>query len=159
MDPGAILEWDEAGGEIVVRKSGQYSSAEIHDAVFGGDVDDPPNGSQFGSVFNPGPWVNVMQFELKRIVSQGTSTYFNTGSPNPTYLPALVSPTVQPGGAVIEVFFSGSKDGVNPFTGWTTNIASVNGNQYIRFRVILTSNLFTGVRGRVARIELPFTFP
>jgi len=35
LDPGAILEWDEAGGEIVVRKSGQYTSADIHDAVFG----------------------------------------------------------------------------------------------------------------------------
>jgi antitoxin PrlF len=38
LDPGAILEWDESGGEIVVRKSGRYSSVEIHDAVFGDDV-------------------------------------------------------------------------------------------------------------------------
>jgi AbrB family looped-hinge helix DNA binding protein len=34
VGPGAILEWDEADGAIVVRRAGRYSSAEIHQALF-----------------------------------------------------------------------------------------------------------------------------
>jgi antitoxin PrlF len=35
IGPGAVLEWDEADGEIVVRRAGRYSSEEIHRALFG----------------------------------------------------------------------------------------------------------------------------
>ena len=31
---GAILEWDENDGQIVVRKAGKYSSEDIHRALF-----------------------------------------------------------------------------------------------------------------------------
>jgi antitoxin PrlF len=34
VDPGAVLEWDEADGEIVVRRAGRYSSEDIHRALF-----------------------------------------------------------------------------------------------------------------------------
>jgi antitoxin PrlF len=34
LDPGAILEWDEEGGEIVVRRAGRFSSEDVHRAVF-----------------------------------------------------------------------------------------------------------------------------
>lgn len=34
IGPGAILEWDEDGDKIVVRKAGRYSSAEVHRALF-----------------------------------------------------------------------------------------------------------------------------
>ena len=34
VGPGSVLEWDEDGEQIVVRRSGRYASAEIHDAVF-----------------------------------------------------------------------------------------------------------------------------
>jgi antitoxin PrlF len=33
--PGSILEWDEDGGKIVVRRAGSFSSEDIHRAVFG----------------------------------------------------------------------------------------------------------------------------
>ena len=32
--PGSILEWDEAGGNIVVRRAGQFSSEDIHRKLF-----------------------------------------------------------------------------------------------------------------------------
>jgi len=32
--PGAVLEWDESNDEIVIRRAGRYSSADIHAAVF-----------------------------------------------------------------------------------------------------------------------------
>jgi antitoxin PrlF len=32
--PGSVLEWDEEGGKIVVRRSGRYSSEDVHRALF-----------------------------------------------------------------------------------------------------------------------------
>jgi AbrB family looped-hinge helix DNA binding protein len=34
LGPGSILEWDEAGETIVVRKAGKYSVADLHAAAF-----------------------------------------------------------------------------------------------------------------------------
>jgi antitoxin PrlF len=32
--PGSILEWDEEGGKIVVRRSARFTSEQIHEALF-----------------------------------------------------------------------------------------------------------------------------
>jgi len=40
VGPGSLLEWDEEGNAVVVRRSGRYTSEEIHRAVFG--LDAPP---------------------------------------------------------------------------------------------------------------------
>jgi AbrB family looped-hinge helix DNA binding protein len=34
VGPGAVLEWSEENGQVVVRRAGSYSSEDIHDAVF-----------------------------------------------------------------------------------------------------------------------------
>jgi AbrB family looped-hinge helix DNA binding protein len=34
VGPGAVLEWDEEGGRVVVRRVGRYTSAEVHKALF-----------------------------------------------------------------------------------------------------------------------------
>jgi AbrB family looped-hinge helix DNA binding protein len=34
VGPGSVLEWDEAGSQIIVRKAGRYSSDDIHRALF-----------------------------------------------------------------------------------------------------------------------------
>ena len=34
IGPGAILEWDEAGGVIVVRRAGRVNATQIHEAIF-----------------------------------------------------------------------------------------------------------------------------
>jgi len=34
VGPGAVLEWDERGGAIVVRRAGRYSSEDVHRALF-----------------------------------------------------------------------------------------------------------------------------
>jgi AbrB family looped-hinge helix DNA binding protein len=39
IGPGAVLEWNEENGQMVVRRVGRNSSAEIHQAVF---PDGPP---------------------------------------------------------------------------------------------------------------------
>ena len=34
VGPGAVLEWDEDGGQIVVRRASRYTSEDIHRALF-----------------------------------------------------------------------------------------------------------------------------
>jgi AbrB family looped-hinge helix DNA binding protein len=34
VGPGSVIEWDEDGDRIVVRKAGRYSSADIHRMLF-----------------------------------------------------------------------------------------------------------------------------
>lgn len=34
IGPGSVLEWDEQDGDIVVRRSGKYTSEDIHRALF-----------------------------------------------------------------------------------------------------------------------------
>ncbi len=36
IGPGTVLEWDDEGDQIVVRRAGRFSSEQIHDAVFVG---------------------------------------------------------------------------------------------------------------------------
>ncbi len=38
IGPGSVLEWDEDGDTIVVRRSTRFSSADIHRALFAGRV-------------------------------------------------------------------------------------------------------------------------
>ena len=39
VGPGSVLEWDEEGGKIVVRRSARFTSQDIHRALF---PDQPP---------------------------------------------------------------------------------------------------------------------
>jgi antitoxin PrlF len=34
IGPGAVLEWDDTGDAIVVRRAGRYSSEDLHRALF-----------------------------------------------------------------------------------------------------------------------------
>jgi AbrB family looped-hinge helix DNA binding protein len=34
VGPGAVIEWDEKGEVIVVRRVGRYSSSDLHEAIF-----------------------------------------------------------------------------------------------------------------------------
>jgi AbrB family looped-hinge helix DNA binding protein len=39
VGPGSVLEWDEEGETIVVRRAGRYRSEDVHQALF---PDGPP---------------------------------------------------------------------------------------------------------------------
>ena len=39
VGPGSVLEWDEAGEQVVVRKAGRHSSEDVHRVLF---ADKPP---------------------------------------------------------------------------------------------------------------------
>jgi len=34
LAPGSVLEWEEEGDQIVVRRAGSYTSEELHSALF-----------------------------------------------------------------------------------------------------------------------------
>jgi len=34
VGPGSILEWDEDGSTIVIRRAGRYTSEDLHRALF-----------------------------------------------------------------------------------------------------------------------------
>ena len=34
VGPGSVLEWDEAGDHVVVRRVGRFTSADVHRAAF-----------------------------------------------------------------------------------------------------------------------------
>lgn len=34
VGPGSVLEWDEEGDHVVVRKAGQFSSEDVHQTLF-----------------------------------------------------------------------------------------------------------------------------
>ena len=36
VGPGSVLEWDEKNNEIVVRRAGRHTSADVHQALFPG---------------------------------------------------------------------------------------------------------------------------
>ena len=35
IGPGSVLEWEEQGNQMLVRRAGRYSSEDIHRAIFG----------------------------------------------------------------------------------------------------------------------------
>ena len=37
VEPGSVLEWDQEGEVITVRRSARYTSAEVHRALFAKD--------------------------------------------------------------------------------------------------------------------------
>ncbi|MBS0580644.1 MAG: AbrB/MazE/SpoVT family DNA-binding domain-containing protein [Proteobacteria bacterium] len=34
VGPGSVLEWDEEGATIIIRRAGRFSSEEIHSVLF-----------------------------------------------------------------------------------------------------------------------------
>ena len=35
LRPGSVMEWDDSGGEVVVRRAEQYTSTQVHEVLFG----------------------------------------------------------------------------------------------------------------------------
>ena len=41
IGPGSVIEWDERGDQVVVRRVGTHSSTDIHAVLFGADKPKP----------------------------------------------------------------------------------------------------------------------
>lgn len=48
VGPGSILEWDESGDQVVVRRAGRNTSTEIHQALFAGEAAKKTSGVKDG---------------------------------------------------------------------------------------------------------------
>lgn len=46
IGPGSVLEWEEEGGRIVVRRAGRFSSEDIHRALFPSEAPQPKSIAQ-----------------------------------------------------------------------------------------------------------------
>jgi hypothetical protein len=125
------------------------------DTIWGSDVLNP---SPSPSTANPAPFLTIMEFELAKLRSDGQSTYYDTGVVEPDYLSPIITPIVQPGGSTIDLTWSGSMDGVTEDVPFTPNINAIDSFPFIRFHVVLRSNIFTGGRPRIERMEIPYTF-
>jgi AbrB family looped-hinge helix DNA binding protein len=47
IGPGSVLEWDEEGGTIVVRRAGRHTSEDVHRIVF---PEGPPSPRTLGQL-------------------------------------------------------------------------------------------------------------
>ena len=47
VGPGSVLEWDEEGENVVVRRAGRYTSEDVHRALF---PERPPKPRTLGEV-------------------------------------------------------------------------------------------------------------
>jgi hypothetical protein len=153
-------------------------------ATYDEDVPNPqPN--VFAGILNPEPTVQDTAFTITKRVSVGQSRFYTPGPsdadgnlyPAPysvqrtrgvlsDYLPPVVTPAVQPGGAGFLVEFQGAvsletgsfRTSINlaqPFTPWTTDVDDVDTYPYVRWRITLTSNLNSNTVGRVENFALP----
>ena len=48
VGPGSILEWDESNDQVVVRRAGRNTSADVHEALFTEGRPKPSSGAKEG---------------------------------------------------------------------------------------------------------------
>jgi len=140
------------GGQCNVAAGSPFRQG---DTVWGSDILNP---SPSAAIANPAPFVNVMEFELAKLRSDAQSLWYDSLVEDPDYLTPILTPIVQPGGSSIEITWSGSVDGITEDVPFTSNINACDGLQYIRFHTVMRSNIFTGGRPRIDRMEIPYTF-
>jgi hypothetical protein len=126
------------------------------DTTYLGDAPNPPPVPL--QVFNPAPFVDVMQFELAKLRSDARSLYYDTGTADPDYRTPIVNPVVQPGGAQLVLAWSASADGIVEDVPFSADIHACDGFRHIRFHAVLRTNIFTLERARVSLLAVPFTF-
>ena len=107
---------------------------------------------------NPAPFVDIMEFDLAKLRSDAQSLWYDSLVDEPDYLTPIFVPVVQPGGSTIDMAWSGSTDSITEDVPFSPNINAVDGFRYIRFSVILRSNIFTLARPRIENLQIPYTF-
>ncbi len=150
-------------------------------ATYEEDVPNPESNFVAG-IQNPEQSVSDTCFTVTRRVSVGQSLFFSAGVGDDTtfgddtdYLPAVVTPGSQSGGALVEVEYQGADafdvdpqgnqivnqaadftaDDVTGQPTWVTDINKADGMKNIRFRIRLISNLISLATARVGKIVIP----
>ncbi|MDA1194595.1 MAG: hypothetical protein O2894_05365 [Planctomycetota bacterium] len=150
------------------------------------EENEPNPASNFvAGIQNPEQSISDTCFTLTRRVSTAQSLFYSPGvgdnttfGDNTNYLPALLDPAVQTGGALVEIEFQGAdaidndpvtnQEVINqaaPFTKdlvtgqpiWVKDINKCDGMQNLRFRLRLISNLISLQVGRISKVTIPMT--
>ncbi|MDJ0522639.1 MAG: Ig-like domain-containing protein [Planctomycetota bacterium] len=149
------------------------------------EEDIPNPASNFvGGVQNPEQSISDTCFTLTRRVSQGQSLFYEEGlGANTTfgdltdYLPAVITPSVQSGGASVEIEYQGADaydidpqgnqivnqageftaDDVTGEPTWVKDINKADGMKNLRYRIRLISNLISLATARVSTVVIPMT--
>jgi hypothetical protein len=124
------------------------------------------------ATFAVDPVILDMRIQKRRRTTYATSLWYELPSESAQFGAPIVSPVAQPGGVVVSVELEGAPgkaDPVNPggqipntalATGWVpvTDVSTIDGHRFFRFRVSMVSNLNTGQSARVTSIQFPYQF-
>lgn len=150
------------------------------------EEDEPNPASNFvAGIQNPEQSVSDTCFTLTRRVSNAQSLFYSDGAGDNTtfgdatnYSPALLDPSIQIGGAHVEIEFQGcdafdldpisgqqivnqaadfTADSVTGEPTWVKDINECDGMQNIRWRLRLISNLISLEVARVSKVTIPMT--
>lgn len=140
-----------------------------------------PSANFAAGILNPEPSVYDTAFTVTTKVSVATSLFY-TDPPHPAqagggntfgnktdYRPVQLTPSIQTGGATVEIFFQGAQGVANdrrtinqalPFTGFTKNINDCDGFACLRWKINLISNLQSGITAKLNKVQIPMVqFP
>ncbi len=143
-----------------------------------------PSPNPAAGVLNPEPATSDTRFTITRRISTAQSKFFGPGLGDNTtfdddtdYAPAILSPAVQPGGALVEIEYQGADafdtdpqgnqivNQAAPFTAdpvtgqptWVSDIDKCDGMKHIRFRLRLIANLTSLAVPKVDKVVIPMT--
>jgi len=100
--------------------------------------------------------------------AEAQSLFYDTGVKSPTFLATLIDPSIsdQPAGTSTTIFYQGAPDDPdnpnNPdpinTSQWIEDLEKLSGFRYIRFNVLMYSNLSTGQAPAYDTLTFPFYF-
>jgi hypothetical protein len=100
--------------------------------------------------------------------SEAQSKWYDIGATDPSYLDVLFAPAIadQPAGTTSTWTFQGTTESVsnpgNPdpanATIWRSDLPSLSGNRFLRFRVVMGANITTGQAPTYDRLVFPFIY-
>lgn len=142
--------------------------------------DDAPNPTAnfAAGILNPEPTLYDTAFVVTKRVSLAQTKFYTypgfsaqafggqTFGDLSNYKAAQLTPSVQAGGASVEIFYQGA-DAVEtdrvtinqaaPFTGWTKKIDDCDGMRCLRWQINLISNLISNATAKLTRVIVPLT--
>lgn len=135
-----------------------------------------PTANFAAGILNPEPTLYDTAFVITKRVSVAQTKFYtypgfsaqaaggSTFGDLSNYKAAQLTPPVQSGGALVEVFYQGADtvevdrrtiNQASPFTGWTKNVDDCDGMRCIRWRINLISNLISNQVAKLTRVVIP----
>jgi len=126
--------------------------------------------NQASAAFATDAVIYDIRFKKRRRTTLATSIYYELAADEPLFAPPIVSPSGQSGGVQVVLELDGAQGKPDPFnpggfipdastaTGWVTDPSLVDGNRFVRFRVLMVANLSTNQTARISSVQVPYQF-